>query len=68
MYQDFFTNNFILNFLTSFLFLSTCILCSISVSVTLNNKKINLLNEFQPIIIFFNFYFLSIRAEYFSYM
>ena len=53
MYQDLFTNSFLLNFLISFLFLTVCFLCSLSVSLTLNKNKINLLGEFQVIIIFF---------------
>ena len=53
MYNDIYTNNFILNFFISSIFIILNIIFSFSISSELNRKKINLLGEFQPIIIFF---------------
>ena len=64
MYDDIFTNNFILNFFISSLFIVFNIIFSYSISGELNKKKIYLLSEFQPIIIFFlvfTFYLLILN-------
>ena len=64
MYNDIFTNNFILNFSISSIFIIFNIIFSYSVSSELNKKRINLLGEFQPIIIFFlifTFYLLILN-------
>jgi len=53
MYQELFTNNFILNFLTSFLFICFNILFSLCVSFKLNKNQIVIFKKFQPIIIFY---------------
>ena len=64
MYNDIYTNNFILNFFISSIFIILNIIFSFSISSELNRKKINLLGEFQPIIIFFlifTFYLLILN-------
>ena len=76
MYEEIFTNNFILNFFVSLVFIIFNIIFSYSISSKLNIKKINLLSEFQPIIIFFliftfylsilNLIVLSNLYQYFS--
>ena len=53
MYEDLFIINFFGNFLISFLFLIICVFSSYSISNFLNQKKIFIFNEFQPIIIFY---------------
>ena len=53
MYSDIFTNNFILNFFISSIFIIFNIIFSYTISSELDKKKIYLLNEFKPIIIFF---------------
>ena len=62
MYSDIFTNNFILNFFISSIFIIFNIIFSYSISSELNKKKIYLLNEFQPIIIFFLVFTLYLFA------
>ena len=52
MYQDIFTQNFILNFLISFIFLAFNTFFSIVVSSKLKGKKIFFFDEFQEIVIF----------------
>ena len=64
MYNDIFTNNFILNFFISSVFIIFNILFSYIISYEFDKKKINLLSEFQPIIIFFlvfAFYLLALN-------
>ena len=53
MYQELFTNNFILNFLNTFLFIFFNILFSFSVSFKLNKNQITFFKEFQSIVIFY---------------
>ena len=68
MYNDIYTNNFILNFFISSIFIILNIIFSFSISSELNRKKINLLGEFQPIIIFFlifTFYLLILNIVIF---
>jgi hypothetical protein len=62
MYSDIFTNNFILNFFISTIFIIFNVIFSYSISRELNKKKIFLLNEFQPIIIFFLVFTLYLFA------
>ena len=52
MYQDIFTQNFILNFLISFIFLAFNTFFSIVVSSKLKGKKIFFFDEFQEIVVF----------------
>ena len=58
MYQELFTNNFILNFLNTFLFIFFNILFSFSVSFKLNKNQITFFKEFQSIVIFYIIFFL----------
>ena len=52
MYQDIFTHNFILNFLSSTFFLILNFLFAFSLSNYLEKKKVIFFNTFQPIVIF----------------
>ena len=58
MYQELFTNNFILNFLNTFLFIFFNVLFSFSVSFKLNKNQITFFKEFQSIIIFYIIFIL----------
>lgn len=53
MYEDIFSQNFILNFFYGFFFLVSSILFSVSVGQNKNIKKIFFFKEFQSIVIFF---------------
>ena len=52
MYEIVYNNSFLLNFITSFIFLLLLIIFSFS-NYTINNKSITLFGKFQPLAIFF---------------
>lgn len=56
MYDLLFTNNFYLNFLNSFLFLTFNIFFSYLLHLSFKQKNLILINQYQPIIIFFSIF------------